>query len=106
MSTTTVQDTAQPESSGRVIANRPGRLSIFLSWPATRALVAVIGLFIVSGIISSGSVSSTATTAMLPFAALICAVLMRRRRGLAAGHWLRSAAPTTLVGSTILIFRP
>ncbi len=42
-----------------------------LSWPATRALIAVLVLFAISPIISIGSVGPTAISSMLPFAALI-----------------------------------
>ncbi|MEO5922055.1 MAG: ABC transporter permease [Pseudolysinimonas sp.] len=45
-----------------------------LSWPGTRALIAVIALFAVSPLIALGSIGPTAIVSMLPFAALIAVV--------------------------------
>jgi len=45
-----------------------------LSWPGTRALIAVLALFAISPLIAIGSVSPTAVVSMLPFAALIAIV--------------------------------
>lgn len=45
-----------------------------LSWPGTRAFIAVVALFAVSPLIAIGSVSPTALVSMLPFAALIAIV--------------------------------
>jgi ribose transport system permease protein len=45
-----------------------------LSWPGTRAFIAVAALFAISPLISLGSVSPTAIVSMLPFAALIAVV--------------------------------
>ena len=45
-----------------------------LSWPGTRALIAVLVLFAISPVIAAGSVSPTAILSMLPFAALIAVV--------------------------------
>jgi ribose transport system permease protein len=53
------------------LMKRGGLGSRILSWPATRALIAVLVLFAISPIISIGSVGSTAVSSMLPFAALI-----------------------------------
>lgn len=45
-----------------------------LSWPATRALIAVAVLFAISPLIAPASIGSTAIISMLPFAALIAIV--------------------------------
>lgn len=47
---------------------------MILSWPGTRALIAVVALFAISPLIAIGSVSPTAIVSMLPFAALIAVV--------------------------------
>ena len=47
---------------------------VILSWPGTRALIAVLALFAISPLIARGSVSETAIISMLPFAALIAIV--------------------------------
>ncbi len=47
---------------------------VVLSWPGTRALIAVLALFAISPLIARGSVSETAIISMLPFAALIAIV--------------------------------
>ncbi|TAJ48129.1 MAG: ABC transporter permease [Herbiconiux sp.] len=44
------------------------------SWPAARALLAVLVLFAISPLIAPGSVSATAMSSMLPFAALTAVV--------------------------------
>lgn len=54
--------------------DRRSRLSELMSWPGTRALIAVLALFAVSPLIAIGSVSPTAIVSMLPFAALIAIV--------------------------------
>lgn len=48
--------------------------AVVLSWPGTRALIAVIVLFAVSPLFSVGTLSRTAIVSMLPFAALIAVV--------------------------------
>lgn len=45
-----------------------------LSWPGTRALIAVAALFLVSPLIAPGSIGPTAIVSMLPFAALMAIV--------------------------------
>lgn len=47
---------------------------MILGWPGTRALIAVVALFLVSPLIAPGSVGPTAIVSMLPFAALIAFV--------------------------------
>lgn len=47
---------------------------VILSWPGSRALIAVLALFAISPLIARGSVSETAIISMLPFAALIAIV--------------------------------
>ena len=54
--------------------DRRSRASEIMSWPGTRALIAVLALFAVSPLIAIGSVSPTALVSMLPFAALIAIV--------------------------------
>lgn len=48
--------------------------AVVLSWPGTRALIAVIALFAISPLFSVGTLSRTALVSMLPFAALIAVV--------------------------------
>lgn len=55
-------------------ANRRPLAAEILSWPGTRAFIAVVALFAVSPLIAIGSVSPTAFASMLPFAALIAIV--------------------------------
>lgn len=55
-------------------ANRRPLAAEILSWPGTRAFIAVAALFAVSPLIAIGSVSPTALVSMLPFAALIAIV--------------------------------
>lgn len=45
-----------------------------LSWPGSRALIAVLALFLVSPLIAPGSIGPTAIVSMLPFAALMAIV--------------------------------
>ncbi len=47
---------------------------MILSWPGTRAFIAVAALFAISPLIARGSISETAIISMLPFAALIAIV--------------------------------
>ncbi|MFN8189126.1 MAG: ABC transporter permease [Nocardioidaceae bacterium] len=55
-------------------ANRRSLTAEILSWPGTRALIAVIALFAVSPLFATGSVSRIALLSMLPFAALTATV--------------------------------
>lgn len=48
--------------------------AMVLSWPGTRAFIAVASLFIVSPLIAPGSIGPTAIVSMLPFAALMAIV--------------------------------
>ncbi|GAA1680158.1 ABC transporter permease [Microbacterium lacus] len=45
-----------------------------LSWPGSRAFIAVLALFLVSPLIAPGSIGPTAIVSMLPFAALMAIV--------------------------------
>lgn len=56
------------------IRDRDGWLKTVLSWPGSRAFIAVAVLFAVSPLIAPGSISPAATLSMLPFAALIAIV--------------------------------
>lgn len=55
-------------------ANRGSLVSVVLSWPGTRAFIAVVLLFAVSPLIAPASIGGTAIISMLPFAALIAIV--------------------------------
>lgn len=63
---------AKPDEAVGVIRRRP--FSQVLSWPASRAFIAVALLFAISPVISTGSVGTMAIMSMLPFAALIAVV--------------------------------
>ena len=67
MSSPTSPQIAAPRD---VPPNRRGIPAVVLSWPSTRALIAVLALFAISPLIASGSVGPTAIVSMLPFAAL------------------------------------
>jgi ribose transport system permease protein len=54
--------------------NRRSLPSVVLSWPGTRAFIAVAALFAISPLFSMGSVGPVAIVSMLPFAALIAVV--------------------------------
>ena len=69
---TDVDERTAPERSAP--ADRRSLPAEVLSWPGTRALIAVIALFAVSPLIAIGSISPTAVVSMLPFAALIAVV--------------------------------
>lgn len=58
----------------RVVPDDVSPAARVASWPATRALVAVAVLLLVSPLIASGSLSGTAVSSMLPFAALTALV--------------------------------
>ena len=68
----TTSTPAQQERTGPVDHRSWPR--VILSWPGTRALIAVLALFAISPLIARGSVSETAIVSMLPFAALIAIV--------------------------------
>ncbi|HEX7834634.1 MAG TPA: hypothetical protein VF479_04105, partial [Pseudolysinimonas sp.] len=61
----TVDERIAPERSAP--ADRRSLPAEILSWPGTRALIAVVALFAVSPLIALGSVSPTAIVSMLPF---------------------------------------
>lgn len=71
---TTISE-ALPETARRAApANRGSLPSVVLSWPGTRAFIAVAFLFAVSPLIAPESIGGTAVISMLPFAALIAIV--------------------------------
>lgn len=71
----TTAPAAAPEAALRAApANRGSLPSVVLSWPATRAFIAVAILFAVSPLIAPASIGGTAIISMLPFAALIAIV--------------------------------
>lgn len=65
----TTKRTERPATTDR----RPLAAEV-LSWPGTRALIAVLALFAISPLIAIGSVGPTAIVSMLPFAALTAIV--------------------------------
>ena len=71
----TTTSEALPETARRAApANRGSLPSVVLSWPGTRAFIAVALLFAVSPLIAPASIGGTAVISMLPFAALIAIV--------------------------------
>jgi ribose transport system permease protein len=68
----TTSTPTKPERTGP--ADHRSWPRVILSWPGTRALIAVLALFAISPLIARGSVSETAIISMLPFAALIAIV--------------------------------
>jgi ribose transport system permease protein len=70
---TTVDETRTAEGRAEPANRRPLAVEV-LSWPGTRALIAVLLLFAVSPLIAPGSVGTTAIVSMLPFAALTAIV--------------------------------
>jgi ribose transport system permease protein len=66
--------TASSTETRRVPNDHAALPSMVLSWPGTRALIAVAALFVVSPLIAPGSVGPTAIVSMLPFAALMAIV--------------------------------
>ena len=68
------ETTAESAETRAAPTNRRSMGAEILSWPGTRAFIAVAALFAVSPLIAIGSVSPTAIVSMLPFAALIAIV--------------------------------
>ena len=66
--------TLQASRERPVVRDRGAMAPMVLSWPGTRALIAVAALFVVSPLIAPGSIGPTAIVSMLPFAALIAIV--------------------------------
>ncbi|MEZ5091703.1 ABC transporter permease [Nocardioides sp.] len=66
--------TATTVAAREAPANRRSATAELLSWPGTRALIAVLALFAVSPLFATGSVSRIALLSMLPFAALTATV--------------------------------
>ncbi|MFC5503155.1 ABC transporter permease [Lysinimonas soli] len=81
--------------------NRRRLPAVVLSWPGTRALIAVIVLFAVSPLFSLGSVSSTAIISMLPFAALIAVVAIGQTLVIQQGGLDLSVAGAVTLGAVI-----
>ena len=79
--------------------NRRGLPAVVLSWPGTRALIAVVVLFAVSPIFSLGSVSHTAIVSMLPFAALIAVVAIGQTLVIQQGGLDLSIAGSVTLGA-------
>lgn len=70
----TTVDEAQAVTERSVPLDRRSLPAEVLSWPGTRAFIAVAALFAISPLISLGSVGPTAIVSMLPFAALTAIV--------------------------------
>lgn len=76
----TVASEQRPDAPARETAerkepvNRRSLPAVVMSWPGTRAFIAVAALFAISPLFSIGSVGPTAIISMLPFAALIAVV--------------------------------
>lgn len=70
---TTVNEPAEVRTRTAPVDRRP-LLAEVLSWPGTRAFIAVALLFAISPLIAPGSVGTTAIVSMLPFAALTAIV--------------------------------
>jgi ribose transport system permease protein len=66
--------TATETHERRGPADHAPLVPMVLSWPGTRALIAVLALFLISPLIAPGSIGPTAIVSMLPFAALIAIV--------------------------------
>lgn len=69
----TAPDTAPAAARTAPLDRRPLAVEV-LSWPGTRAFIAVAALFAISPLIALGSVGPTAIVSMLPFAALTAIV--------------------------------
>lgn len=80
---------------------RRGFAARVLSWPATRALIAVLVLFAISPIISIGSVGPTAIGSMLPFAALIALVALGQTLVIQQGGLDLSVPGAVAIGALI-----
>lgn len=66
--------TAVSTQARRIPGDHAPLAAMILSWPGTRALIAVAALFVVSPLIAPGSIGPTAIVSMLPFAALMAIV--------------------------------
>lgn len=82
-------------------ADRRPLIAEFLSWPGTRAFIAVAALFAISPLISLGSISPTAIVSMLPFAALIAVVAIGQTLVIQQGGLDLSIAGAVTLGALI-----
>lgn len=74
--TTSIAPPVNTMTQQRTVRDNVAPAARILAWPATRAAIAVTLLFLISPLIASGSVSSTALYSMLPFAALTALVAL------------------------------
>jgi len=79
--------------------NRRGLPAVVVSWPGTRALIAVVALFAVSPLFSLGTVSHTAIVSMLPFAALTAVVAVGQTLVIQQGGLDLSVAGAVTLGA-------
>lgn len=66
--------TSTPTAQRRGPLDHAPIVPMVLSWPGSRAFIAVLALFLVSPFIAPGSIGPTAIVSMLPFAALMAIV--------------------------------
>ena len=90
------------EASATLTYERQGVFNRILSWPASRAFLAVILIFAVSPMISTASVGSLAIKAMLPFASLIAVVAMGQTLVIQQGG-LDLSIPGSVALGTIIV---
>lgn len=98
----TAVDDRTVQRSRSVIADRPPFARTVMSWPGTRALIAVLVLFAVSPLISAGSVGPTAIVSMLPFAALTAIVAIGQTLVIQQGGLDLSIPGAITLGSLIV----
>ncbi|MES2171289.1 MAG: ABC transporter permease [Actinomycetota bacterium] len=79
--------------------NRRRLPAVVLSWPGTRALIAVVALFAVSPLFSLGTISHTAIVSMLPFAALTAVVAVGQTLVIQQGGLDLSVAGAVTLGA-------
>ncbi|NEM92353.1 ABC transporter permease [Galbitalea soli] len=91
--------TVTPSGTRTEPINRRALASVVLSWPGTRALIAVVVLFAVSPLFSLGSVGPTAIVSMLPFAALIAVVAIGQTLVIQQGGLDLSVAGAVTLGA-------
>ncbi|GAA2227469.1 ABC transporter permease [Herbiconiux moechotypicola] len=103
-------DSARPPAGPAAVAEGGGRPPIkpvtpwarVASWPAARAFVAVAVLFAISPLIAPGSVSATAMSSMLPFAALTAVVAVGQTLVIMQGGLDLSVAGAITLGALIV----
>jgi ribose transport system permease protein len=99
----TTMDTAPPAAARpREVRNNVSAVTQVAGWPATRALLAVVLLFLISPLVASGSVSSTAMSATLPFAALTALVAIGQTLVIQQGGLDLSVPGAVTLGSLIV----